>query len=745
MVSAPNVPQKRVLQKIGSVKEILNFLGRFTDFRTVSGNIELYGSRCFQPLTRFTRRPVRWQLPDQLRQFWQSLPSSLRAGVPMVALISLASSGIIIVASQAGWLQGLELRLYDRLVRISTRASLDDRLLVVEITEEDIRRLDMATPSDAMLAQVLTTLEQYEPQVIGLDLHRDVGQGEGREALLEVLQNDSIIVITKLGDSEADNIPPPPGIPEEQVGFNDLLIDPDGIVRRNLIFGGPYYSFSLRLALHYLAEQGIEPVSSEINESYMQLGETTFVPLRSDDGGYQTVDDRGYQILLDYRAPRQVARRVNFSEVLDNRVNPEWVRDRIVLIGTTAPSGKDLFYTPFSAGEAVDHQMAGVELHAQFVSQLLDAALGERSLIRFWPNPVEWIWIVAWALVAGSVTWWLRHPLALILGSGVVLMLLTGSSYVLLTQQVWVPLAAPILATLLSTGSVVAFQAQQAQRQQQMVMTLLGQNTSPEIAEALWRNRDRLLQSGKLPGQQLTATMLFTDIRGFSTISERMSPESLLEWLNEYLEEMTQVICEYHGIVNKFTGDGLLAVFGVPMPRHSEAEIAQDACNAVACALAMGDRLQQLNGKWQAHGFKPLQMRIGIFTGPIVAGSLGGKRRMEYGVIGDSVNIASRLESCAKERQVGICRILIAEETLNYIDDKFQVEPWGQMELRGRQQLVQVYRVVALIPSQSSGLAEGVPADKFAEQDLLQQKKQISPGTKSNFFESLFSNMKRRT
>jgi CHASE2 domain-containing sensor protein len=669
------------------------------------------------------------------------MSSDLRSGLRVISIIGLSVGAITIGAQQLGWLQSLELRLYDRLTRIRMDDRLDDRLLVVEITEEDIRNMGRATPTDDLLAEAIVNLQRHEPLVIGLDLYRDVPQGDGHERLLPLLQEDEIIVIKNLGLGDIGGVPAPEGVPEERVGFNDLVIDRDGVVRRNLLFGNSSYSFSLRLALYYLrAIEEIEPQSSEMNPDYMQLGEAVFIPLRYDSGGYQTADDRGYQILLRFHASQSVAPRATFSEVLNNQVNPELIRDRIILIGNVAPSNKDLFLTPFSphegtespsaeespespsaeespesssteenlrpppiGDESAEHKMAGVDIHAQSVVQILNAALGKERLFWFWPNPVEWLWILGWAFGAGAMAWWQRRPLTLVLGSGLVLVMLTGSTYVIFTQSGWVPLAAPAIAALLSTGSVIAYQAQQAQQQQQMVMTLLGQNTSPEVAEALWRNRDRLLQSGKLPGQQLTATMLFTDIRGFSTISEQMSPELLLGWLNEYLEAMTQEICDYHGIVNKFTGDGLLAVFGVPMPRISEAEIARDACNAVACALAMGDRLQQLNGEWQAQGFKPIQMRVGIFTGPIVAGSLGGKQRMEYGVIGDSVNIASRLESCAKERQVGICRVLIAEETLQYIIDDFQVEPWGRMELRGRHQPVQVYRVIASLHSASSG------------------------------------------
>jgi class 3 adenylate cyclase len=188
--------------------------------------------------------------------------------------------------------------------------------------------------------------------------------------------------------------------------------------------------------------------------------------------------------------------------------------------------------------------------------------------------------------------------------------------------------------------------------------------------------------------------MLFADIKDFSTISEQMTPEALLEWLNELLEVITQEILNHQGIVNKFTGDGVMAVFGVPTSRLLKTEVEADAKGAVACALGISDRLEKMNQNWQRLGLPVVQMRIGIFTGPVVVGSLGGKDRLEYGVIGDSVNIAARLESCEKHRQPTNCRILIGYDTLVHLQEQFEVEPWGLLALKGKQQMVDVYRVV---------------------------------------------------
>jgi adenylate cyclase len=614
-------------------------------------------------------------------------------GLLPIVIIIFTSTGLAIGLKQSGALEIAELKAYDAMIQLRPDAGIDPRLLIVTITEEDLRLEKRTTPSDQTLAKALANLEQHHPQVIGLDLYRDIPQAPGTAELRQQLQNSNIVAITKLGNSEEDTIPPPPGVPQERISFNDLLIDSDGVIRRNLLSGGSYASFSLTLAFDYLAAQGIMPEASPINPNDMKLGAAVFVGLESNSGGYQNNETRGYQILLNYHA-RQVARQVTLAQVLAGEIKPEWVKGKIVLIGTTAVSSKDLFYTPYSATAKVDHQMSGVEIHGQMVSQILSAALKQRSLFWYLPEWSEGLWVLGWALMGGCLAWWVRHPLGLGVTSAGMLVILGGASFAFLLQDGWIPGVTPAIAFSLSTVAMVTYRAQQSQRQHQMVMTLLGQNTSKEIADALWENRDRLIESGKLPGQKLIATMLFTDIQGFSTISEQMSPEALLDWLNEYLEVMTEEVQNFQGIINKFTGDGLLAVFGVPIPRLDGKEIAQDAQRAVACALAMGDRLQQLNPIWQQRGLPSVQMRVGIFTGETVVGSLGGKNRLEYGVIGDSVNIASRLESCAKERQVEGCRILIAEETLTHLQGQFQIESWGAMALRGKQQAVEVYRVI---------------------------------------------------
>lgn len=591
----------------------------------------------------------------------------------------------------------LELAAFDQMVRWSPNRGIDDRIFIVGITEQDIQQQDEWPLTDRVVAQLLQTLQAYNPHTIGVDLYRDIPMQPGHQQLVKQLQAPNVFGITNLGNGANNGVEPPPSLPGHRVGFNDVVLDMDGVVRRSILSvktsDRQLSSFSLRLALHYLQNR-VASNPEKINPTTIRWGEATFTSLPSDAGAYENLDNRGYQILLQYRTDGPPAREISLQDALNQNFNPAWVEDKIVIIGTVAPSGRDLFFTPYSATQQTQPKIPGVHIHAHMVSQLLSAVRGNQQLFWFWQPWQELLWILVWAGIGGGFACRCNHPITIAFSELTAIAILWVASFGIFLHQGWVPVVAPTAALFLSGGFVVASQAYQSRQQQQMVMKLLGQNVSQQVALALWQNRDYLLKSGKMPGQKLVATILFADIKDFSTISEELPPEKLMDWLNEYLALMAEQVQIHHGVINKFTGDGLMAVFGVPIPRQSDPEIAVDAQAAVSCALAIRDRLVSLNQEPKNQELPPVQVRIGIFTGPVVVGSLGSKQRLEYGVIGDSVNIASRLESCEKHRQPSDCRILTAAQTRQYLGESFQVESWGAIALKGKHQVVHVYRIV---------------------------------------------------
>ncbi|OCQ95976.1 diguanylate cyclase [Oscillatoriales cyanobacterium USR001] len=368
---------------------------------------------------------------------------------------------LLLLIRQLGGLQELELASFDRTLRLMADRLPDSRLLIVSITEADIQALGRLPISDRLMAQAIATLQKYQPKAIGLDIYRDVPQEPGHKELQTQLQASNIIAITKFNDAETMGVPPPPGVPAERVGFNDLVLDADGVIRRNLLFISKpdkttFYSFSFQLALLYLKDV-VKPQNNLTNPNQIVWGKAKFEPLESNSGGYTNLDDQGYQILLQYRSPRNVARQVSFHNLLKGEFNPSWIKGKIVLIGTTAPSSRDVFLTPYSPMEKQNAKMPGVIIHAHNLSQILSAVLDGEKLFWFWPEWVEFLWTTGWASLGGVLAWRIQHPLKLGLFSVMGIGCLLGASFWIFVESGWVPMVETVSALVLGTICVRAY------------------------------------------------------------------------------------------------------------------------------------------------------------------------------------------------------------------------------------------------------------------------------------------------
>ena len=255
------------------------------------------------------------------------------------------------------------------------------------------------------------------------------------------------------------------------------------------------------------------------------------------------------------------------------------------------------------------------------------------------------------------------------------------------------------LLKTVSSMTSTAIQEAREKGQREILMQLFSKHVSSEVAETIWQQRDHFLDGGRPRPQLLTATVLFTDLAGFSSVSEKTDPQALMTWLNAYLDVVAKTIIDHHGVIDDYFGDGMKANFGVPVPRTTEAEIRQDAINAVNCALDMERQITRLNAAMQEQGRPPLRMRVGIYTGSVVAGSLGSSSRLKYTTVGDTVNIASRLESFDKDLilphlATSPCRILIGESTLSYLESDHKTQPVGELSLKGKDEKITAYCVL---------------------------------------------------
>ena len=627
----------------------------------------------------------------------------LRSSIAVSFLVSTMVFFAVLGLRKVGTLEYLELATYDWYLRSQPKISVSNsRIILLAISENDISNLGHWPLSDANLAQLLANLVRHQPRAIGLDIYRDVSVPPGKNELDAILTgNANIITVMTFGET---GVPPPPALLNtNQVGFNDTLVDPGGVVRRGLLFmddgENVVYSFALRLALLYLQADGIVPQPDPSNPEHIRLGRTTIRPFQPNDGGYVDADARGYQFLLDFRDARGSFPLFSLSDLLSGQIDPETFKDKIIIIGITAKSLKDFFYTPFSRGLQADQQVSGIELHARIVSQLLRYGLEGDSTIESPGKGKEAFWIFLWGILGGIIGRRAYGPWQFsLLGIGGVL-ILGLVAYLALLAGWWIPVVPPAMTWLLSAAVVTAYMTNQEKRQRAVLMKLFSSHVSPEIAEIIWQQRDQILEHGRPKPQKLIATVLFTDLQGYTSVSEKMDPQALIDWLNTYMESMAKVVMAHRGVVDDYAGDGVKANFGVPVPRINDKEIRQDAVNAVTCALAMEAELKRLNDLLRRQRLPTVGLRIGIFTGPVVAGSVGSRERLKYTTVGDTVNIASRLENLGKDLidlkgADNPCSIIIGETTLYYLDDQFRTQKVGEVSLKGKDERVAAYYVV---------------------------------------------------
>jgi adenylate cyclase len=337
--------------------------------------------------------------------------------------------------------------------------------------------------------------------------------------------------------------------------------------------------------------------------------------------------------------------------------------------------------------------MAGVDLHAQRLVALLAREGGRRPGLTAAPGWWNGILVVAGlaaGVALGEGIGSLRRSVrrvalvgGLALASGLAALLLGG---------LWLNLSLPLAALLAMAAAAWSARGAEQQGQRRQLQRLLGQAVSPAVAQELWQERDSLLAGDRFRGRRLFVTVLVADIAGFTGLAERLDPEVLLAWLNRALEQLVGPIEGGGGLVNKFTGDGLLAVFGAPLSQGRAA----DAAAAVAAARSIRGGIEALNAELAGEGQPPVRLRLGLHSGWVLAGSVGARDRWEYGVIGDAVNCAARIEGLPGSSTQG-CRILVSGVTRSLAGGATQgsraESPWGPMRLSGRQQEEEIWEL----------------------------------------------------
>jgi adenylate cyclase len=350
-------------------------------------------------------------------------------------------------------------------------------------------------------------------------------------------------------------------------------------------------------------------------------------------------------------------------------VDPARFRGRVVIVGTSAQGLGDVFTTPFAEGD-----MPGPEVHAN----VIDALMAGRSI-----GPVPARYAAALTVGAALIVAFAGTMASAWITGVVAAAVLTAMTWFSVTQfagGAWWPLTVPALAVALAFVGDLAWQYFVEGREKRQVKRLFSRYVSKDVYDQLMADPAR----AALGGNRRSMTVLFSDVRGFTSLTEKGEPEEIVRQLNEYFTRMVQVVFAHRGTVDKFVGDMVMALFGAPLDDEDHAE------HAVAAAMAMVRELEALNQGWAAQGRATLDIGIGVNSGEMVAGNIGSDTIMSYTVIGDAVNLGARLESLNKEYGT---RVIISEATRARLKGRYHVRPLGDVIVKGKSQPVAIFEV----------------------------------------------------
>ena len=471
------------------------------------------------------------------------------------------------------------------------------------------------------------------------------------------------------------------------LGHNRFVLDPDGPMRHTIPFVRTHHKVLPSLGVSAaLRVAGIRPPEVRLDGTALHFGDRVMPLSRrrvpAEDGVLEylwgPIDFRGPALLDDLKSrtyPTYSFYDLFYSEsqILAGQkpnIDPALFRDKVVFVGTTAAGLFDVFETPFSNGK-----MPGVQIHAAVADDILS-----NRFIREARGRVRVATVVGAAIAVGLVAtalpaWWAAAVTVLFAAA------LSWLATRLFAGGYWLNLSQPVLASSLALFGGVAYQYFFEGREKRKMKKLFGQYVSKDVYEQLVA--DPAL--ARLGGQRREMTVLFSDIRGFTTVSERGQPEEIVGMLNEYFTRMVDRVFAHQGTLDKFVGDMVMALFGAPLddPRHAD--------HAVETAIEMVDALAALNAQWRAQGRPELDIGIGINTGPMIAGNIGSDAIMSYTVIGDAVNLGSRLESLNK--QYGT-RIIISDATRICLSRPYRLRPLGDVVVKGKTQPVAIFEVI---------------------------------------------------
>ncbi len=633
-----------------------------------------------------------------IRQFSERAKTCIEFGGGAVIAISIAV---------AFWLGGFtlpELTTYDlRFLLRGERPPLQD-ILIVTIDEQSEQQLQQRLPWKRSLhAQLIRALMQHEPKLIVYDVifqhATDTAEDEAFASALydaydEAQDVGKVVLAQYISPERLER--PLPAFAENAggTGMINLLLDSDNIARsvpvvtQTLDGTQTRYHLSLALEAAALYKGGVNKIDFPDRDTTV---------LSKTDGSATTevlrVTAPDGKLQINYIGGRYVYPMIPFWKIIQGDVRPEEIRDKVIFIGDTTLTSHDYFLTPFRAParrfvEKLQQETAtgatltnistfGIEIHAQAFQTILEQA----ELRKISPG-----WTIIIILGVGTLSglllfhewnFWVNSAVMLLCAS-----LVWGvGQYLFSARYIWLDLAPLEAAIGLNYISGLGFQRWVALYNRNKIKGAFQQYVSTTVVEEMLRHPEKL----HLGGERKFLTVLFSDIRGFTSISEGMESQHLVVFLNAYLTEMTEIILKYHGTLDKYMGDAIMAIYGAPVeqPDHP--------IRACASALDMMARLRELHAKWQRENKPLINIGIGINSGQMTVGNMGSEKRFDYTVMGDHVNLGSRLEGTNKEYGTNI---IISEFTYQRVHEEFLTRELDFVRVKGKSEPVRIYELL---------------------------------------------------
>lgn len=447
-------------------------------------------------------------------------------------------------------------------------------------------------------------------------------------------------------------------------GYFNMVPDPDGGVRwfpLTIIYGSDFFApMSLVAMDHFLGAPPLAITLSQLGVQEIRLGRQT-IPA-----------DRHGRVLINYLGPAGIIPTYSAAALLDGKLPPRVLKDKIILIGATAVGIYDLRVTPFSG------IFPGVEIQASVIDNML-----KDNFIR---SPFLGLPLMLFILLALGVSLGLLLPRLSAAWAFIVTLVIieayTAVNYLLFSRlNLQLELFYPLMIVVLVYLGISMHRFLAEERERVRIRKAFESYVAPTVVQEMLKHPEQL----RLGGERREISVLFSDIRGFTTMSENLDPESLVRLLHDFLNPMSNIIINNGGTIDKYMGDAIMAEFGAPLIQPDHALL---ACRA---ALQMAVTLKNLNAQWQEQGRSPLKIGVGVNSGPVAVGNMGSERLFDYTAIGDNVNLASRLEGLNKYYGTSI---LISQSTADLLGDSFILREVDRVRVKGKAQAGGIFEMI---------------------------------------------------